>query len=150
MPRKDYEAHERRYVPEYVTLKYPDKVTVFYNASIGPPPEELWKAHPEIPFEYFRSWRFYADAVVVLKDRVVIVEGKIRKPADGLGQLLMYKALVPLTPELRPYAGLSLQLLLVMPRADPRIVGVAQTLGITVDVYNTPWLTEYLKRLNLA
>lgn len=150
MPRKEYKQRERRYVPEYVNEKFPNRVAVFYNLAVGPPPEILHKAHPEIPLSHFRRWRFWIDAVVILPDRMVLLEGKIRKPAEGLGQLLLYRALLPQTPELKPYANLPVEMRLVTPRPDPRVIGVAASLGITVDIYVKDWVLAYLREIGLA
>ncbi|RLC79332.1 MAG: hypothetical protein DRJ03_23710 [Chloroflexi bacterium] len=150
MAPKQYKQRERRYVPEYVDEKFPERVAAFYNMPIGPAPEELHKAYPEVPLEHFRRWRFFVDAVVVLQDRMILIEGKIRKPAAGLGQLLIYRALLPQTPELKPYANLPIEMRLVTPRPDPRIIWICSSLGITVDIWTKPWVQQYLHELGLA
>uniref|UniRef100_A0A6M3X4U9 Uncharacterized protein n=1 Tax=viral metagenome TaxID=1070528 RepID=A0A6M3X4U9_9ZZZZ len=150
MPRKEYRQRERRYVPEYVNEKYPERVAVFYNMAVGPAPKELYKANPEIPLAHFRRWRFWIDAVVILKDRMVLLEGKLRKPAEGLGQLLLYRALLPQTPELEPYKWLSIEMVLVTPRPDPRVIGVANSLGINIVIWSKPWVQDYLRSLGFA
>jgi len=150
MARAESKQRERRYIPEYVNEKYPNRVAVFYNMAVGPAPGELWKTHPEIPYEHFRRWRFWIDAVVILSDRMVLLEGKIRKPAEGLGQLLMYKALLPETPELSPYVRLPVEMILVTPRPDPRVIGVAASLGVKVEIWTKPWVQDYLRSVGLA
>ena len=150
MARAEYKQRERRYVPEYVNEKYPDRVAVFYNMAVGPAPEELWKKHPEVSIDHFRRWRFWIDAVVILRDRMILVEGKIRTPAEGLGQLLLYRELLKDTPEMNPYRNLPIYMLLVTPRPDPRVIGVAATLGIQIDIWTKPWVQEYLRSVGLA
>jgi len=150
MARAEYKQRERRYVPEYVNEKFPQRVAVFYNMAVGPAPEALYSMHPEIPLDHFRRWRFWVDAVVILRDKMVLLEGKIRKPAEGLGQLLLYKALLPQTPELSPYAALPVEMLLVTPRPDPRVIGVAASLGIKIEIYTKDWVQEYLRSVGLA
>jgi len=150
MARVEYQQRERRYIPEYVNEKYPSRVTVFYNMAVGPAPEALYAMHPEIPLENFRRWRFWIDAVVILSDRMVLLEGKIRKPAEGLGQLLLYRALLPQTPELSPYARLPVEMVLVTPRPDPRVIGVAAALGVKVEIWTKPWVQDYLRTVGLA
>ena len=150
MARAEYKQRERRYVPEYVNEKYPSRVTVFYNMAVGPAPEALYAAHPEIPLEHFRRWRFWIDAVVILRDRMVLLEGKIRTPAEGLGQLLLYRELLKDTPEMRTYRNLPVYMVLVTPRPDPRVIGVAATLGITIDIWTKPWVQDYLRSIGMA
>ena len=143
--RKVYEQRERRYVPEFVQERYKDRVSAMFNMAIGPAPEELHRKYPDISFENFRRWRFWIDAVVILKDKLVLLEGKLRKPQEGLGQLLVYEHLLSETPELAPYANLPVQMVLVTPKPDPRVIGVCGTLGITVEIYKPDWVTEYLR-----
>jgi len=150
MAPKEYKQRERRYVPDYVEMKFPDRVAVFYNMAIGPPPEEMFSAYPEIPLAHFRRWRFWIDAVVILKERLVLIEGKLRKPQEGLGQLLFYKSLLPKTPELAPYAARPVEMVLVVPREDPRVITYAQSVGITTEIYQPEWVIEYLRSLGLA
>jgi hypothetical protein len=149
MARREYVQRERRYVIEYVQDRMPDRDFVFYNVPVGPAPEELAKAHPEVPIEHFRRWRLYADAVVGWRGLLVLVEAKIRNPKTGIGYLLQYAPLVSQTPELKPYAGRPLQLRLVTPRQDPRVIQAAAQFGIVVDIFYKPWVGEYLRELGL-
>ena len=150
MAKKEYKQRERRYVPEYVNEKYPVRVAVIYNMPIGPAPEDLVKKNPEIPLAAFRRWRFFIDAVVITTDKMVLIEGKLRKPAEGLGQLLLYKRLLPETPELDPYKHLPVEMRLVTPRPDPRIIEAANGMGINIEIYTKPWVQEYLRSLGFA
>lgn len=150
MSKKEYKQRERRYVPEYVNEKYPDRVAVFYNMAVGPPPEDLVKKNPEIPLAHFRRWRFWIDAVVITDKYLILIEGKIRKPAEGIGQILLYRDLLKQTPELDPYKRLPVVMVLVTPRPDPRIIGFANSYGITIDIWSKPWVQEYLREIGLA
>jgi len=149
MVRKEYKQRERRYVPEYVEQKYPARVAVFYNMAIGPAPEDLSSAYPDIALSHFRRWRYWIDAVVILRDRMVLIEGKLRNPQDGIGQLLLYRSLLPETPELKPYRGLPIEARIVVPREDPRIIAFAHANNIVVDIYRPEWALEYLRELGL-
>lgn len=150
MARSEYQQRERRYVPEFVNEAYKDRVAVFYNMAVGPAPELLYRQHPEIPLENFRRWRFWIDAVVIRRSNLILIEGKLRKPVEGLGQLLLYKALLPLTPEMSPYKDLVVDMVLVTPRPDPRVIGVAAGLGVRVEVFTPAWAMEYLRSVGMA
>jgi hypothetical protein len=147
--REEYKQRERRYVQEYVNERFPDRDFVIYNVAVGPPPEALAKAHPEVPLEHFRRWRLYADAVVGWKGLLVLVEAKIRKPKDGVGSLLQYAPLIHQTPELAPYVGRPIQMRLVTPRQDPRVIQFAASHDIIVDIFYKDWVGEYLRQLGL-
>jgi len=150
MSRKEYVQRERLYVQEYVNERYPDREFVIYNVALGPPPEELTRAHPELDINHFRRWRLYGDAIVGWRGVLLLVEAKLRDAQSGIGYLIQYAPLVPQTPELANYANRPVQLRLVTPRADPRVIQVAATQGITVDIFSKPWVQEYLASLGLA
>lgn len=150
MARREYKQRERRFVPEFVEKRYPTRVTVFYNMAIGPPPEELQKAFPETPLAHLRRWRFWIDAVVIQPNRMILIEGKLRKPQEGLGQLLFYKALLPQTPELDPYKLYPVEMVLIVPREDPRVITFATAVGIKIEIFRPPWVIEYLKKIGLV
>jgi len=150
MAKAPSQQRERRYVVEYVNHAFPTRRTVLFNPAIGPAPESLTAAHPEVSLEAFRRWRYYADAVVVMQDRLILVEAKLRKPDRGIGALIMYAPLVKETPELAPYVNLPLEMRLVVPRPDPRIVQVAASHGINIDVWAPQWALDYLRELGLA
>jgi len=147
--RKEYVQRERRYVQEYVNEKFPDREFVIYNVAVGPAPEALAKAHPEVPLEHFRRWRLYADAVVGWRGLLVLIETKLQDPKKAIGYLLQYAPLVHQTPELAAYMGRPLQLRLVTPRQDPRVIQVAATYNIIVDIFYKPWVGEYLRERGL-
>lgn len=150
MARKPQKQRERRYVPEFVEERYAERVSVFYNMAVGPPPEEMTKAHPEIPLSHFRRWRFWIDAVVITTNRLILIEGKIRKPAEGIGQILLYRSLLTETPELEPWKLLPVEMVLVTPRPDPRIIKFANTYGINIVIWTRPWVQDYLRSVGMA
>lgn len=150
MPKRPSKQRERRYVAEYVGMKFPDRKAVFYNCAIGSPPESLARAHPEVSLRHFKKWRMYADAVVVMQDRLIVIETKLRKPDRGIGALIMYRPQIKHTPELAPYINLPLEMRLVTPRPDPRVITAAAANDIVVDVWAPEWALAYLRELGLA
>ena len=150
MPRKQSKQRERRYVVEYVSEKLPERRHAIFNVPIGPPPEVLAKAHPEVPLSAYRRWRLYADAVVIMPDRLILIEAKLRKPSDGLGKLIQYRPLVKQTPELTPYINLPLECRLVTPRPDPRVITPAAANDIIVAIFKPDWAMAYLRELGLV
>jgi hypothetical protein len=148
--RGPYLERERRYIREYVEERFPDREFILYNPPIGPAPEALVKAHPELSLKCFRRWRPYADAAVVWRGLLVMVEAKLTDPKRGLSALLDYKDQVHRTPELAKWRNRPLQLRLVTPRPDPRLIQVCSTHGILFDVYAPAWAVEYLASRGLA
>ena len=150
MARKKYEQLERRYVPDYVNETFPERVTVFYNLALGAPPETLVKLHPELPERTFQKWKKWADAIVILNDRMVLLEGKIRRPITGIGELITYRQLLPDTKELRTWIHLPVEARLITPERDPEVLRAAAAQDISVSIYTPAWLDIELRKRGLA
>lgn len=147
MERKESQQRERRYVVEFVQGHYPERIQVFYNMRLGPGPVELRRRYPDEPESAFKSWLKYADAVVVLARSLILVEAKIRRPIDAMGQLIHYKTLIAETPELAPWRDKPVELVLVTPREDMDLISTATGQGVNVMIYSPPWVLDYLKEI---
>jgi len=148
--RRTIRQIERRYIVEYVMQKFPDRVAVRFNAPIGLPPEELLKRYPGEDPRAFQKWRSYADAIVILRDRIVLIEAKIHDLRRGVGDLLDYAAIFWDTPEMAAYRDKRLELLLVIPVPDYRTLESAKRHKVAVDIYCPSWVEEYRKERGLA
>lgn len=147
--RRPYRQIERRYIVEYVAKKYHQRIAVFFNIRLGPPPEEAKKAYPELPERWFKPWKAFADAVVVTDSTIDVIEAKIRNPRQAIGQLLDYARRVPYTPELKRYLGRAIRKILVIPLKDPEIEKTAAEYGIVVDYYTPKWVLDYMREVGL-
>lgn len=138
---------ERRLVVEYVREKWP-KADVWFNVRLGKLPAEWAKALPAgVSPRIFKVRLHYADAIVLLKDKVIIIETKIRYPEKAVAQLLAYKDLFYQTSELIVHHRKPVELLLVMAQEDLIVRGIAQKMGIRVDVYTPEWVKRWLLSL---
>jgi len=144
-PRKKYKRVEREYVVDYVVNHFPQRVRAYFNLRLGPAPEWVRKAYPNVKPGYFKVWKRYADAVVVTQTAIYLVEAKVHNVKVGPGYLLEYRNLLPQTPELKPYLGRPIHLRLVIPIPDPWVMQTCDQLGIEVDVYQPEWLIPILK-----
>lgn len=93
------------------------------------------------------AWRRWADALILEDDKVTIVEAAIRPGPGKIGQLELYKLLLPQTPELRAWWGAKIELLLLYAIEDPATVHLARAKGIRCIEYKPLWLPEYLDLL---
>jgi hypothetical protein len=150
MSRKPYEHRDRRYVPEFVATHLQDRRAAFFNLRVGPAPEEMKRAHPDLPETYFRPWKYMVDAVVVTDKEIIVIEGELRRPSMKIGQLKMYGELVRQTPELAPYLDRPIRKILVTPREDPLLLDQAGREGVEVVFYRPLWVMEYLRTLGFA
>jgi len=93
------------------------------------------------------AWRRWADALILEKDVVTIVEAAIRPGPGKIGQLELYAKLFEHTPELTAWRGARLQLLLLYAIEDPATVMLAREKGILCVEYKPDWLPSYLDLL---
>lgn len=146
-PRKPYVQRDRRYVVEYVEQFYP-KTRAWFNLRLGPPPISVAAAYPGLDVDrYARVWKKTCDAVVVTDQELVLIEGELRRPSEGLGELLVYRDLIRTTPELQPYQGRRIRTVLLCPVVDPTLTLQLQKHNIELVIYRPKWVEEYLKEV---
>ena len=92
-------------------------------------------------------WRRWADAIILTDTEVEIVEAAIRPQPGKISQLELYAMLFPMTPELEPWHGLPLHLILLYAIEDPATVALARQKGIRCIQYKPLWLDAYLQLL---
>lgn len=85
--------------------------------------------------------------MVILPDRLLLIEAAIRPNPGKLSQLELYAMLVPHTPELAKYRHLDVELVLLYAIEDPALILLARRKGITTIYYRPEWLDSYLELL---
>jgi len=93
------------------------------------------------------AWRRWADAVILTDQDVTIVEAAIRPEVGKVAQLELYRTLLPHTPELEPWKGLPIKLILLYAIEDPATILLAREKGILCIEYKPTWLPVYLELL---
>jgi hypothetical protein len=146
-PRKPYVQRDRRYVIEWVNENYPND-RVFFNFRLGPAPLALAEKYPGIDINrYARVWKRTCDAVIITKDEILLIEGELRRPVEGLGELLIYRDLIWSTTELSPYRDHKIRTILLVPLHDPQADAVAKKNEVETIIYRPKWVDEYLKEV---
>ena len=92
-------------------------------------------------------WRRWADALLLEDAKVTIIEAAIRPQPGKISQLELYKMLLPMTPELEPWAKLPVEMILLYAIEDPATVALARQKGIRCIEYKPLWLDAYLQLL---
>jgi len=134
-------------VTEWVTAAFP-QAHVAYRIRLGAIDVSLVDADlTERQLRGLGVFRRYVDAVVLERDRVHLVEGKILNRPGALEQLDIYERLFPLTPGYEAARTLPLANHLVWAIWDPVVEAMAREHGILVHLYHPPWVDEYLKTL---
>ena len=140
---KQRQEWETRYVSDYVLQNYPND-RVQYRVPLGKVPESLIKELGLLKaIGIFRPYRPEVDALVITKDTLVLIEGKIFKVMDGLSKLPVYKSLIPETPELELYKKFPVRAVLVTPKEPVWAAPFIDAQEIFVDIFRPDWLEEY-------
>jgi len=145
--KRQWQAREMRMVSEFLAKEYADYPTKT-RVRVGSvhtdlKPGDLSEAELRM-VGVFRRW---ADAVVFMPDRLVLIEAAIRPSPGDISQLELYEHLLPITPELEEHKGKPIEKLLVYAIEDPVIVSMARDRGIKVVYFKPAWIDEYLKIL---
>lgn len=88
-------------------------------------------------------WRRYADALVYRTHELILIEASIPSHPGYVSQMLLYKRLIPMTPELADYKHLPVKMLYLVTFEDPVVTAMARENGIEVVVYSPPWVIAY-------
>ena len=115
------------------------------NCPLGIVPESLIIEYGRsAALKVARKMRPEVDALVIAPDALILVEAKVVRWVDGLSKLVLYKALVPDTPELETYAKLPVVMRLVIPFTQDNMRSVAARMGVELVEFTTPAIDEYL------
>lgn len=88
--------------------------------------------------------RRFVDCLVVLPYELLMVEAKIVARPDAIGQLLLYRNLLPHTPEIADIATSPIRSALLCAVEDPAVSMMAKEQGVEVIVFHPPWVDDYL------
>ena len=130
------QQHEARYKNQYLQQFYLDKLQM-KNVRLGP--------LPNVPLsQAFKVTQRRADAIVKDGTSILIIETKLDRQAQAVGQLKLYKELFYKTPELREWSQYSVQLELVVPVRDAMVEGLCHSEGIKYVVFGPQWVLNLL------
>lgn len=93
-------------------------------------------------------WRRWADAIVFMPDRVILIEAAIRPEPGKISQLELYERLLPLTPELAEHKHKKIDKVLLFAIEDPALVDMARSRGIKTVYFCPDWIQDYLNILD--
>lgn len=142
--KRAWQAREMRMISEFLAREYKDYP---YMTRV-----RLGAIHPELaPGVLSESekrmvgvWRRWADAIVVLPDRLVLIEGAIRPHPGDISILELYERLIPSTPELEKYKTYPIEKVLLYAMEDPLLILLAREKGIRCILFQPDWLSDYL------
>jgi len=145
--KRQWQAREMRMVSEFMAKhynEYPTKTRVRVG-SIHPElkPDQLTAAERRA----VGMWRRWADAVVFMPDKLVLIEAAIRPNPGKISQLELYEYLLPKTPELAEHKDKPIEKVLLFAIEDPALANLARNRGIKVVYFHPDWIDSYLETL---
>jgi len=146
MPRQ-WQPRELRMVAEFLAQEYPDAAYLSHVrlGRIQPRLEGTYISDEEARMlGVFRRW---ADAIVLLPDRLVLIEAAIRPEPGDISRLELYERLIPNTPELQEHVGKPIEKILLYAMPDDLLLTMAREHGIIVRYFRPPWIEGYLAEL---
>jgi hypothetical protein len=149
MAGRPNEQREMRLVTEWLQLTYPD-AAYQVRVRLGSLPLNLGTQDTDTPearlvHNAFARW---ADAVVFLQDRTLIVEAKLVAHPVALSQLELYLRLVRSSPFLNLREGVPIEPVLLYAVEDVLVSQLAREKGITLVQYYPAWVDESLQAMS--
>jgi len=88
----------------------------------------------------------WADAVILLREKIIVVEGKLRASEflKGLGELQVYTHLLKVTPEFEKFKDRMVVGRLLTPIEDPVVNAIARQQGIETAVYKPKFWADFI------
>lgn len=136
-----------RLVSEYVARFYAGFESRFHVHLGSVPPRIAGRFASDQTKRLVGVFRRWADALIVMDDRLVLIEAKILPQPGVISQLLLYRDLLPKTPELSDVSQLPIEMLLLCAVEDRLISDMARNQGIRVVIFYPTWIDEYLQIL---
>lgn len=144
---RTWAPREMQLVADWISSEYPD---ANYRMNV-----RLGTQHPRLQGKFlteseqrmagvFRRW---ADAVIITKTELLLVEAAIRPQPGKIAQLHLYEMLLPSTPELEEFKNLTIVKVLLCAIPDPVLIQLARSQGIRVVTYRPDWVDEYISTL---
>ena len=145
MPRPYTIVHEP-YLIEWLSRNFPPG-TWMTNVRLGLPKAELRRlAQTPEELRALKLWTAQADAVVILPDKVIIVEALVRPEWWKIEQLLEYERLFKHTPEFAEHWNKPIEKVLLTVDIDDFHRMIAEERGVRVVIYRPAWIESYLAR----
>jgi len=138
----DWEAD---FLSEYLARFYKDAI-LFNRLRLGAVPATA--IPPTADYYERKVWgniRFWADAVVVTPQKIILIEAKIRPTPGVIGQIEIYRRLLPHTPELKPFFPREVEAQLIYCIEFPLIVALAREKGIRAIQFPYTKLREWME-----
>lgn len=132
MRKRKYTLKEQRLLNDYLYEKYRN-YPQWKRVRVGP----VVKKEEEKLYKVLRRW---VDAIVFTGKKIILIEVKWSPKPEGVGELLLYRSLFPLTPEFQMYKDYPIECEFVTTRYDRAIEDLCKKNNIKFIVYTPEWV----------
>jgi hypothetical protein len=144
---RKWEPREMRLVSEYIVKYYPDDPH-WTRVRLGAThPDLLPEKLSDEEKRMLTVWKRWADAIVVTKKKLILIEGAILPDPGDVSKLLLYEYLLRVTPEFTDYMDRDIEKQLVISVEDPVLSKIARATGIKVITFAPDWISDYIRSL---
>jgi len=147
LARKKWMPREKRMLADWLARNYPAE-RVQERVWLGPIVRGELMPGPGVTervlLPFGGGW---ADALVLLPDRTLLIECKIRANPEAIGELQLYERLFRRTEEFRDRWDLPLELVLLYAYGRREVLELAKELGITLIEFRPSYIREYYRTL---
>lgn len=135
---------EKRLLEEWIAAKYPQAQTML-NLRLGPTQKHLVNVEVTPQLEaMLRVSNWYADAVILLPNELLVIEAKVDPLPEAVGQTLFYSRLIYRTPGLESVNPALIVPVVLFGEDDSEVSTFARQLGCRVEIYTPAWIADYL------
>jgi len=149
LERRQRREWEAEYVAEYCSQAFPGE-KVIYHCRLGtwPTPLTAGELTPEEQ-AMLRVRMRWADAIVLLPNKILVIEGKLRASEflKGVGELQLYTHLVLHTEEFLAWKGTPVVGRLLIPFEDPAVIAITRQQGIETAVYKPTFWAAFISAI---
>lgn len=142
-----WQPRETRLLSEWVSQTFTED-TVMYRVRLGGPPAwaqaSIENGAPAGIYTVYQRW---ADAIIIRKTDLIIIEAKIRLEPGVISQIKLYERLLPKTAAFYKFRELPIRLIILAAMRDPEVEAMAASEGIEVVVFSPDWVVDYLKEI---
>lgn len=146
--KRDWQPREQRLVSEFVARFYPDNESRTHVHLGSAPPRFKGMFTKDTDTRLTGVFRRWADALILMPDRIILIEGKILPQPGVISQLELYAELIPKTVDLGEHKNKPVEKVLVCAIEDRLISELARRKGIKVRIFHPAWVDEYMKILH--
>lgn len=147
MSPRQYIRWEDRLISEWLARIYPD-TEYRMHVRLGPDTvrDEEGKFSPT-RVRMHQVYKARCDAIVFLKDRLLLIEAAVIMTPTKVTQLELYRRMIPTTPDLAPWRHLPIEPILLYCIEHPQLAAMAREKGFRTIQYEPEWLEDRLARL---